>query len=399
MGEEAYFRSLREAAREIRRPGFEAVVIFHDDADGICAGATASLALERLGIRHKLVCVEKLIPEVVKLIHSFGEAFYVYVDIGSGRADLVAEWIERSGGKAVIADHHDPVIVKSEKLIHLNPELYGYSGEVDASGSTATYLLMREAVDLMDAAWMSVVGSAEIPGNLRGLNRVALEDAIKCGDVEVLESGGSEKYVIKFLNEPWDRASSTLSAVGSVGYYEGGPAAAVKSLKLRKMPEELAKRFEELRRKRFAQAFAVLSRKGLSSMNFVQWYHLGDLFRGLGSKVIGTFTSMLSYRGMVDPEKYLIGFMNYQPEIPGLGKIEGSWVKASIRVPKGIFECVRKKIMPPASTLAIKASESVGGWGDGHDVAASALMPAGREHKFVEEFDRLVGELKSQPTP
>lgn len=399
MNEPGYFDDLREAAKNIRESPFDAVLVFHDDADGLCAGAIASLALERLGVKHKLICIEKLSAEVVKLIHSLGEALYIYVDIGSGRADLIAEEIKRGGGEAIIADHHDPVKAEAEKLIHLNPEFYGYSGESDVSGSTATYLLMREAIDLEDAAWMAVIGSAEIPGAFKGLNRIALEDAVKVGDVEVTGSGGSEKYIIKFLKKPWNKLSSTLTAIGSIGYYEGAPLLAVENLKQRRIPEDLAKKFEELRKKKFAQAFAIVSRKGLNSGNLVQWYHLGDLFKGIGSKAIGTFTSMLSYRRLVNPQKYLIGFMNFEPEIPNLGRIEGAWVKVSVRVPKQLSDQIRRGTMPPASTLTVKAAEAVGGSGDGHSFAASALIPAGKERNFIQEFEVLAEEFRSRRKP
>ncbi|MCD6536413.1 MAG: DHH family phosphoesterase [Thaumarchaeota archaeon] len=399
MSKSAYFDDLRETAKRIRGSPLNAIVIFHDDADGLCAGAIASLALERLGIKQRPICVEKLSPEIVKLIHSLGEALYIYVDIGSGRADLIAEEIGRSGGEAIIADHHDPVKVESEKLIHLNPEFYGYSGETDVSGSTATYLLMREAADIKDAAWMAIIGSAEIPGPLKGLNRIALEDAVEVGDIEVLGSGESEKYVIKFLKKPWNKLSSTLTAIGSMGYYEGAPLSAIENLKQRRIPEDLAEKFEALRKKKFAQAFAIVSKRGLNSGNFVQWYHLGDLFKGLGSKAVGTFTSMLSYRRVVNPQKYLIGFMNFLPDIPGLGRIEGEWVKTSVRVPKQLSDHIKRGTMPPVSTLTIKASEAVDGSGDGHSFAASALIPAGKERDFIREFDGLVEEFRSRRRP
>jgi RecJ-like exonuclease len=39
-----------------------------------------------------------------------------------------------------------------------------------------------------------------------------------------------------------------------------------------------------------------------------------------------------------------------------------------------------------------EAAEAVGGDGGGHDVAAGATIPAGREEEFVAHVDRLVGE-------
>jgi len=381
--------------REFGREFGEAILVFHDDADGLCAGAIMSLALDRLGISHRLICVEKLSPEVVELIHAQGEKLYLYADIGSGRADsdsLVA-W-GRSGGAAVIVDHHDPVEAAHPRLLHLNPELYGYEGESDVSGSTAAYLLAREIFNTRDAAWMAVVGSAEIPGRLRELNRIALEDAVAAGDLEIVGENGEEAYRVKFLGKSWRELSSTLSAIGSVGYYMRGPQDAVEHLKRRMIPENLAERFEDLRRRKFAQALAIIARTGLRKSTWAQWYHLGDLFRGLGSKTIGTLSSMLSYRKSIDPDRYIIGFMNFEPEIPGLGRIRGSWVKFSIRAPRRLSSMIEDGLMPSISELAVKASEKVGGSADGHRFAASGLVPSGTEGEFIREFDELVNKLK-----
>ncbi len=387
-----YHEDLRKASKILREWNRGAVLVFHDDADGLCAGAIASLALEKLGIEHKLVCVEKLSPQIVKLIHSQGNRLYLYVDIGSGRADLIVEELKEVGGLAIIADHHDPIEMKHENLLHLNPELYGYDGESEASGSTATYLLMREAVDIKEAAWIAVVGSAEIPGSLRSLNRIPLMDSIEAGDVELSSRGKSESYRIKFLGKPWRKLSSTLTAIGSMGYYVGGPQEAIRHLKGRSVPEDLASRFENLRKKKFTQAFAIISREGLRVEGRVQWYHLGSLFKGLGSKAVGTFTSMLSYKKNVDPTRYLIGFMDFEPEIPGLGRIAGSWVKLSVRAPRKLLKLIEANEMPAISSLTVEAAKKIGGSGDGHRFAASALIPAGRERDFIGEFNRLIEE-------
>lgn len=393
-----YGEALGRAARLLIEAG-EVVLVFHDDADGLCAGAILSLTLDRLGTSHKLVCVEKLSPEVVELIHSQGEKLYLYADIGSGRADLIARELEGAGGAAIIVDHHDPVRAEHPRLLHLNPELYGYEGEVDASGSTAAYLLAREVADARDSAWMAVVGSAEIPGSLKGLNRIPLEDAVEAGDVEVLGEGEGESYRIRFLRKSWREVSSTLSAIGSVGYYMNGPQEAVKHLKRRMIPADLVEKFESLRKRRFAQALAILARTGLRKNRWVQWYHLGDLFKGLGSKTVGTLTSILSYRRGVDPGRYIIGFMNFEPEIPGLGRIRGSWVKFSVRAPRRLADLIRDNSMPSISELAVEAAEGVGGSADGHRFAASGLIPAGREEELVQKFDELVEKLKPRQRP
>ena len=393
MSMEEYFEVLREAAEELRSIDFEVPIIFHDDADGLCSAAIASMALDRVSIKYRLYCIEKLHPAIVKLLHSKGYKLYIYLDIGSGRADLIMKSIEEQDSRAIIVDHHDPRRVESERVIHLNPELYGFSGETDVSGSTATYLFMRELSKLDDAAWMAVVGSAEIPGDLKSLNRIPLEDAVKVGDVEVKRARNRERYLIKFLKKPWNKLSSILTAMGSVGYYRDGPYLAVEFLKKRMIEEDRVKEFEELRKKKFNQAFAILAKKGLRVDGMVQWFHLGELFKGLGSKTVGTFTSMLSYRRICSPDKYLIGFMKFEKNLPRIGEIDGEWVKASIRTPKHVADEIRAGKLPPASELTVKSAEKVGGSGDGHSFAASALIPAGREGEFIEEFNRLIDDF------
>lgn len=44
------------------------------------------------------------------------------------------------------------------------------------------------------------------------------------------------------------------------------------------------------------------------------------------------------------------------------------------------------------SVVMREASRHVGGDGGGHDVAAGATIPAGKQAEFVAEADRLVGE-------
>ncbi|RLF98999.1 MAG: phosphoesterase, partial [Thaumarchaeota archaeon] len=123
MSMEEYFKALREAAEELRSIDFEVPVIFHDDADGLCSAAIASMALDRIGVRYKLYCIEKIHPAIVKLLHSKGYKLYIYLDIGSGRADLIMKSVEEQGSRAIIVDHHDPRRVESRRVIHLNPEL------------------------------------------------------------------------------------------------------------------------------------------------------------------------------------------------------------------------------------------------------------------------------------
>jgi len=396
---EAYGSALREAARALRgRAGGSAVIVHHDDADGLAAGAISLRIAEALGLRARAVCIEKMHPSIVSMIHSMDAEVFIYADIGSSRADLVAGAM-RSGQLVAILDHHDPARVSGEGLLHLNPELYGYRGEEDVSGSTAAYMLLRElsADSAIELAWAAVVGSAEVPGDLRGLNAEALADAVRAGDVEVRRGRRGERYYVVPIDEYWDEASSTYTVLGSVGYYSGGPARAVEAILRRELPRDEASSLEELRSKRFEELFSKVYREGLRRMRHLQWMDDGGILDGLGTKVIGTFLSVLSHRRIVDQDKYLVGMMEFKPEIPGLGRIEGKWLKASVRAPDALRRLVEGGGAPPASELLELAAGSVGGVAEGHAYAASGLLPLDRREEFLSMMDSAAGERRRRP--
>jgi len=381
--EQGFFQLLRDAANKIRLVG-EVCLVFHNDADGLCSAATALATLNPLGVRRRLVCIEKVHPSVVAMIHSVEAPCYLYLDIGSGRADLISE--AAGSSLTVIVDHHDPMRVVSGNVMSVNAEFFGYSGETDVSGSTTTYLLSKQLGLGTDGAWMAVVGSAEIPGPLRSLNRLPLIDAVEVGDVQTRVRDSEESYRVKPFRQIWSRLSSTFTLVGSVGYYRGGPEAVLDFCARRSLDKALVEELASVRRRAFAEADASLR---IRSTGGVQWFHVGRLFEGMGSKVIGTFTSILSYRPIVNPNAYLVGFMDYQNTIPGLGSIPGEWVKASLRAPRGLAASIKSGLKTPVSQLAARAASRLGGTADGHSFAASALLPAGTEEEFIELMSRV----------
>jgi hypothetical protein len=111
----------------------------------------------------------------------------------------------------------------------------------------------------------------------------------------------------------------------------------------------------------------------------------------MGGKVLGSFTSFLSYRRIVDDSKYLIGFMRIPREIPGYGLLERDYVKVSARAPSRLRRMIEDGVKPPLSKILPDACAQHGGFGDGHSVAASGAIPVGAEEEFLETLDGLTG--------
>ncbi|RLI18673.1 hypothetical protein DRO44_00470, partial [Candidatus Bathyarchaeota archaeon] len=120
----------------------EAIIVHHDDADGLCSAAITKKALEREGISTRTFCLEKVYPEVIEDLHSKSGKTIFYVDIGSSHADLISQ-CNKGKNLTIILDHHDPKAAEDPKVFDLNLEHYGFKGETDFSGATCCYLFAK----------------------------------------------------------------------------------------------------------------------------------------------------------------------------------------------------------------------------------------------------------------
>lgn len=380
---------MEKAIEALRKKVGDAVLIHHDEADGVCSAALAKAALEEMGYKVGTICLDKLFPEILEKALS-SHKVVVFTDIGSAHVKRIEKLIDKDS-LAVIIDHHDTEPAVKSNVFNINPELYGYRGERDASASTVAYFFAKSVnKDLTRFAHLAVIGSVEVPGEPSGLNKLALDDALDKGVVE--ESGKDFKVTAEGFMLSRTRASQILTILASVGYYRGGVEKALEACSKGFTPQTLSfsESLEEERKKANKALLALIAREGLGEKKNIQWFDSRDFFKNMGSKVLGSFTSYLSYQRLVDGGKYLLGFMKMPRDIPGYGSLGKDYVKVSARVPSELKSMIENGSKPPLSRVLPEACSRHGGFGDGHSVAASGVIPVGMEEAFIETFDALV---------
>jgi len=366
----------------------EITLIHHDDADGLCSGAISKTALEREGYVVKQLCLEKIYPEVIEDVHRQKGKIIFYSDIGSSHADFISK-VNSGKNLTIILDHHDPAKTTDPVVFDLNLEHYGFQGETDFSGATCNYLFARTLnIHNIDLSYLALVGSCEIPSNYVGLNKTVLEEAEKSGVVRVK---GKKIEIVK-LGMRVEDLFAKLQILGAVGYYDSGPEIGVQA-SLTGITDQIKKKIDEWEEKRKnvnKRIIGWLYRQRLKETEHLQWFDAGDLYKGMGTKVIGQFCSFLSYQTrLIKPDKYILGFMNVLPDVPGWqGKLKGELVKVSVRVPKGLHESIDKGKMLGVVDLLVKASEGFG-VADGHKYAANVVIPADKKNFLLEKADAL----------
>jgi len=367
----------------------ERTVVHHDDADGLCSAAITKTALEREGFQVKTLCLEKTYPEFVEDLHRRKNETIIYSDIGSAHADFISN-VNAGNNLTIILDHHhDPPEATDRMVFDLNLERFGFEGDTEFSGATCSYLFARILNKAnIDLSYLALVGSREIPGDVAGLNRTVLEEAVRNG---VVRTEGKKMRVAR-LDLSVDDLFSKLQILGAVGYYQGGPRLGVQAclIGITDQVKATVEEWEQKRKNVNRRLIGWLYRQRLKEKEHLQWFDAGDMYKNMGTKVVGQFCSFLSYQTrLVKPDKYILGFMNVPLEIPGWqGRLKGPLVKVSVRVPKTLHELIDKGKMRSAVDLVAKASESFG-TADGHKYAANVVIPADKKERLVRNADVL----------
>ncbi|MFC7229349.1 DHH family phosphoesterase [Salinirubellus salinus] len=127
-------------------------------------------------------------------------------------------------------------------------------------------------------------------------------------------------------------------------------------------------------RRNLSEGLQWVKRSGVTSEEHLQWFDAEDRIK---ETIVGIVAGMAVGSDGVDRGTPILAFARKNDEE----------TKVSAR---GTHTLVRAGL--DLSRVMGEASETVGGKGGGHDVAAGATIPAGREREFVEVADRIVGE-------
>jgi single-stranded-DNA-specific exonuclease len=164
-------------------------VVSHLDADGLSAAGIICSVLHRFGGRFHLRILRQLRRRRIEELAEEGGDVLVFVDSGSGQIDQITEYMSKS--RVFIFDHHPPMGIGSQSLIHVNPHFYGIDGANEASAASVAYFIAKAMdpcnVDLSALAVVGAIGDQQDKGDQRsliGLNAEVVKDGEEASVIE-----------------------------------------------------------------------------------------------------------------------------------------------------------------------------------------------------------------------
>jgi RecJ-like exonuclease len=164
--------------------------------------------------------------------------------------------------------------------------------------------------------------------------------------------------------------STLLNATARYEYSDIGLAVCMGD---RDVAFQTARDLLEMHRRNLVSGLNLVSDRGVVRLGHLQYFNAGGEIR---ETIVGIIAGMSTSLDCVSREVPIIGFAT-----------SGQGIKVSAR---GNHDLILRGLN--LARAISEAASAVGGTGGGHDIAAGATIPAGREDEFLSILDRKIGE-------
>ena len=433
---------VKAAVKLVRKHSYVRVVS-HYDADGITAAGVAVSALKR-GEKEFLTTISKNLDRkmIEKLANEKNECI-VLLDMGSGQLEA----LEKLNADIVILDHHKP-LRDSERIVQVNPHLFGLDGMHDVSASGLAFIF---ATTMDDKNWSSapiaiigLMGDMQHLGGFSQINRAMIDGAV---DRNLIRQVPGFKMSGKTLTDMI--SNSFIPYFKGISGRRGATQGFLEDLKIdpASSPSDLS---EPNARKLLSMLTLALLEQGCDSDGIEQLWGetmpiLLPAFEGLK---IDDLVDLMNACGRMDhPGIGLAACLGDQQALKEATALRSDYVRDLLdhvrKIEEGAFEArANIQVIRPAKsslagavcgvsmaylldqnkpTIAITQSDgsskissrgtrklvergldlsgslrsaaaAVGGIGGGHAVAAGATVPTDREAEFLKILDDMTGK-------
>ncbi|WP_135303914.1 single-stranded-DNA-specific exonuclease RecJ [Haloarcula amylovorans] len=168
-------------------------------------------------------------------------------------------------------------------------------------------------------------------------------------------------------------ASEFSTLLNATARYERADVGLAVCLGERAAPLDEARSLLSNHRRNLSEGLDLVKERGVTQSEYVQYFDAGDVIR---ETIVGIVAGMALGTNGVDSDKPIIAFADADGERKVSSRATGPLVGRGVDL----------------SVVMREASQSVGGDGGGHDIAAGATIPAGKEDAFIDAADDIVAE-------
>ena len=303
--------------------------------------------------------------------------------------DMQASAGELTGANAAIVEEGvDAGVIETGQDLSLYgkqtrplPKLLEYASELQIPGISndeGGCIRFLDGLDLdleVDGEWRTWADLAreERRTVVSALVRRAVDRGVPAGRIDSIV-GATYELVAEQTGTELRDASEFSTLLNATARYERPDVGLAVCLGNRDGALTRARRLLANHRRNLSSGLDLVATEGVTQAEHIQWFDAGDQIR---ETIVGIVAGMALGTDGVASDRPIVAFADAD---------EGE-TKVSAR---GTHALVRRGL--DLSAAMTEAAKAVDGEGGGHDVAAGASIPAGREEAFIEQVDAIVGE-------
>ncbi len=431
-----FYKLLKEGAERILKNNYIRVLA-HFDGDGGSAAIILTAALRRVGIKFHLGFIKSLDGDSFRQrITEFPDVFTVVVDAGSDQARFIEEF-----ENVCILDHHFSQ-ENSFKGLNINARNFGIDGTRGACGATMAFVMAlamdEKNSDLLPFLVSGVIADKQDIGGYTGLNQTLMEHYGKdLKTVRTLNFEGQNLIdSITYSTDPFfldlsGKPDNVRKVLEGLGINSEKSIFDLTEDEKRTLTEFLASRL--LEQNGGSEAIKYLEN------DMILFDHLGFTSKEISTLVDGNAkvgmnsvpiiyflggqaekeemvnnwrifkTKLIEYTYRAFKEVYEEPNVRYfyAPESEMAGAISGIMMLYLLKQDRPLIgfnvgnndtkvssRGTRRQVQKGLNLSLVmrESAREVGGSGGGHDIAAGAVIPRGKEKQFVETANRLIGQ-------
>ena len=437
-----FYKLLKEGAERILKNQYVRVLA-HFDGDGSSAAIILTTALRRVGIKFHLGFIKSLDGESFRQrIQEFSDIYTIVVDAGSDQAKFIEEY-----DNVCILDHHF-FQENSFKGLNINARQFGIDGTRGACGATMAFVMAlamdEKNSDLLPFLISGVIADKQDIGGYTGLNQVIMEHYAK--DLKTIRTLNFEGHNltdgITYSTDPFfmdlsGKPDNVRKVLDNLGISPDKSIFEITEDEKRILAEFLASKlleqnsgseaikylendmikFDQLgfTSKEISTLVDGNAKVGMNSVPII--YFLGD--KTQREEMVNNWrifkTKLIEYTYRAFKEIYEEPNVRYfyAPESEMAGAISGIMMLYLLKQDKPLIgfnvgnndtkvsgRGSRRQVQKGLNLSLVmrESAKEVGGSGGGHDIAAGAVIPRGKEKQFVETANRLIGEQLGKTT-
>ena len=421
-------------------------ILCHYDPDGTTSAAILARALMRRGKRVHATMSHALDAATVDRVRQEPNEFLVVSDMGSAQLDL----LESLPFPVVVLDHHKP-LRDSERVVHVNPHSFGIDGAREMCGATTSWLftlVLDDANwDLAGIAAAGAIGDKQDLGGFVGVNAALFGEAVErkvlvperrlalrdrpLGQALALSLspyfrgiGGRPDAADALLRSAGIDSAATLRQLDATQRRHLTSVLATRLVEQGAAPEAIDVLVEDRYWSEPDQIYAqdleayVNSCDRLEQMGLGMAVCLGDREAVVQAEsLLDRYTTrVLEHLRKLETEgmftkKHVQFFYCEEPSLAG--SVAGAGIQFYFDQTRPVFGLSvmerQTKISARGTRTQIgqgvdlasacrEAAESLEGDGGGHNIAAGATIPKGKEEKFLGLVDDIVGRQTQKAT-